>query len=286
MIVRSIVDLHKGKISMYSDGVGHGCSSTLELPIIRSPPSQRNRNEVPIICSSGSERERGKSMGARKKKGAVVSYRKRETDNQVVDKNEKEKEEEKEEAEEKDKEEKKEKEDLVSELQSLTSAACHGPRSSLNTVMATKLELEEQLADRASADVTLRSSRASDDSSSYHLPLATKIKKKLYLLVVDDSALNRRMIIKLLGDHICDQAEDGVDAVAKYEERVNLSKSVQTVSSSNNVNEDESSKGSKVYDAILMDFMMPNMDGPTATEIIRGMGYTGPVIGITGKSYC
>ena len=45
-----------------------------------------------------------------------------------------------------------------------------------------------------------------------------------------------------------------------------------------NINIDESSKGSKVYDAILMDFMMPNMDGPTATGIIKGMGYTGPVI--------
>ena len=70
-----------------------------------------------------------------------------------------------------------------------------------------------------------------------------------------------------------------------YIERENLSKSIQTVSSSNNANEDESSKGSKVYDAILMDFMMPNKDGSTATEIIKGMGYTGPVIGITGKSY-
>ena len=170
---------------MYSDGVGHGCSSTLELPIISSPSSQRNRNEVPIIFSSGSEREKKENEGARRKKGAVVSM-KRETDNQVVDKNEMEKEKEeekemedvdekeKEEAEEKEKE--KEREDRVSELQSLTSAACHGPGSSLYTVMATKLKSDEQLADRASADVTLRSSRASDESSNYHLPLATKIK--------------------------------------------------------------------------------------------------------------
>ena len=293
MIVRSIVDLHKGKISMNSDGVGHGCSSTLELPIIRSPSSQRNRSEVPIICSSGSERERKENEGARRKKGAVVSYMKRETDNQVVDKREKEKEKEEEEEKEKEKEKEEgegkedgnEREDRVSELQSLSSAACHSPRSSLNTVMATKLELEEQLADHTSTDVILPSSRASDDSSNYHLPLATKIKKKLYLLVVDDSALNRRMIIKLLGDHICDQAEDGIDAVAKYVERVNLSKSAQTVSSSDIVHIEESPKGCKLYDAILMDFMMPNMDGPTATEIIRGKGYTGPVIGITGKSY-
>ena len=92
----------------------------------------------------------------------------------------------------------------MSELQSLSSAACHGPGSNLNTLMATKVESEEQSADSAPTDVVLSSSRPSDDSSNYDLPLATKIKKQLFLLVVENSALNRRIIIKLLGDYICD----------------------------------------------------------------------------------
>lgn len=39
------------------------------------------------------------------------------------------------------------------------------------------------------------------------------------------------------------------------------------------------------FDAILMDFMMPNMDGPTATKAIREMGYIGPIVGVTGETY-
>ena len=71
---------------------------------------------------------------------------------------------------------------------------------------------------------------------------------------------------------------------------MNLSKSPQTKSSSDIALIEESSKGtspisSKVYDAIQMDFMMPNTEGPAAIEIIREMGYTGSVIGISGTSY-
>ena len=285
MIVRSIVDLHQGKFSKKSDGLGHGCSSTLEIPIIRSSASQKNRDEVPIICTSGSETVWEEREGAKRREELVERLSEEKTENPVAvekEAEEKKKEEEK-------KEEKKE-ENSTSELQILRYPAYHSPTPSFNPVMATIVEAKEHSVDHQSIEPILPSSHASDDSSCYHLQLTTKVKKQLYLLIVDDSALNRRMIIKLLGDHICDQAVDGVEAVAKYAEKVNLSKSALTVSPSDIAQVEKSSGGispisSRMYDAILMDFMMPNMDGPTATEIIKGMGYTGPVLGITGKYY-
>jgi two-component system capsular synthesis sensor histidine kinase RcsC len=33
-----------------------------------------------------------------------------------------------------------------------------------------------------------------------------------------------------------------------------------------------------------MDFVMPNMNGPDATRAIRLLGYTGPIVGLTGNA--
>jgi CheY-like chemotaxis protein len=79
------------------------------------------------------------------------------------------------------------------------------------------------------------------------------------------------MLIKLLrGDnHLCDEAEDGNEAVKKYKQKYELNSEIDTV----------------VYDAILMDFMMPICDGPTATKLIRDMGYKGLILGVTGRRY-
>jgi CheY-like chemotaxis protein len=40
------------------------------------------------------------------------------------------------------------------------------------------------------------------------------------------------------------------------------------------------------YNASLMDFVVPNMDGPTATEVIRGLGYSEPIFGVTVNAVC
>ena len=101
------------------------------------------------------------------------------------------------------------------------------------------------------------------------LPPAQQPPKQLEILVVDDSRLNRKMLIKCLraDNHECSECEDGLEAVAAVKERINHA---------------NGGKG-KPYDVILMDFVMPNMDGPTATREIRALGYTSLIFGVTGN---
>ncbi|MBN1199549.1 MAG: response regulator [Bacteroidales bacterium] len=70
-------------------------------------------------------------------------------------------------------------------------------------------------------------------------------KRPLSILVVEDNLINQRLIMASLAriGHKVDSAADGLIAVDKF--KVNT------------------------YDAILMDIMMPNMDGVTACKLIR-----------------
>jgi CheY-like chemotaxis protein len=60
------------------------------------------------------------------------------------------------------------------------------------------------------------------------------------------------------------EASNGEEAVAKYREQIE--------------------SGGHI-DAILMDSSMPFMNGTTATRLIRDLGYTGKVFGITGNAF-
>jgi len=93
-----------------------------------------------------------------------------------------------------------------------------------------------------------------------------KASATLSILLVDDASSNRKMVRRVLDKSlfIPDEAEDGLVAVSKVSQMVE--------------------RGEANYDVILMDFMMPKMDGPTATRAIRGLGYTGIIIGVTGNS--
>ena len=105
------------------------------------------------------------------------------------------------------------------------------------------------------------------------------------LLIVDDSYTNRKMLCKLLSKRgfVCEEADDGLIALNMV--TMSMSKKLNDIKS----NSDEETRlttinSSKCYDAILMDFVMPNMNGPDATNKIRELGYIGPIIGVTGNA--
>ena len=112
-------------------------------------------------------------------------------------------------------------------------------------------------------------SAAGPDEVAYLCPesdLVTRHRQnKLRILIVDDAKSNRSILAKLLRKRaeVCDEACDGAEAVARVESA--------TISR-------------RPYDIILMDFVMPVMDGPTATKIIRSLGYVGLIIGVTGNA--
>ena len=95
------------------------------------------------------------------------------------------------------------------------------------------------------------------------------IERPYDVLVVDDSGLNRKLLCRLLraSKHICDEANDGLAALEKVKIRMTgeLGANLE-------------------YDVILIDFVMPVMDGPTATKAIRALGYEGLILGVTGNT--
>jgi CheY-like chemotaxis protein len=89
--------------------------------------------------------------------------------------------------------------------------------------------------------------------------------KTLRVLVVDDAVLNRKLLSRLLQNrgHVCDLAENGQEAVDLVH---------------------QSMTDGRPYDCILLDGVMPVMDGPTAATHIRlDLGCDTFIVGITGN---
>ena len=91
------------------------------------------------------------------------------------------------------------------------------------------------------------------------------VRLNVNVLVVDDSSINRKMLCRLIKDRVASVAEavNGADALKHMQHDNNLSH----------------------IDIILMDYVMPTMDGPTATKALRAMGYDGLIIGVTGNAH-
>ena len=84
----------------------------------------------------------------------------------------------------------------------------------------------------------------------------------LSVLIVDDSGPNRKMLSRLISSSFgkVSLAVDGLDALRFVRET------------------------HQKPEIILMDYVMPNMDGPTATKELRALGYKGMIIGVTGNA--
>ena len=89
--------------------------------------------------------------------------------------------------------------------------------------------------------------------------------RRLIILVVDDSSLNRRMVTRMfeaLG-HRCREADDGDTAIEMVE---------------------ESLQNGVYFDAVVIDDIMSRLNGSVAIKQIRKLGYKNMVFGLTGNA--
>ena len=131
--------------------------------------------------------------------------------------------------------------------------------SRIATLWASESEAESSNRSGRFVSLSVKQTVESEAKVSEHYKWLPRV------LVVDDSMLNRTMLIRLLRSRCesCESASDGVEAVAM----VKLSM-----------------ENGRPFDVILMDSVMPNMDGPTAAKNIRAMGYDGIMVAVTGNT--
>jgi CheY-like chemotaxis protein len=144
--------------------------------------------------------------------------------------------------------------------ESMRSLASRRSRSeSLNSERTSAMPMMNHISSSTSSAHTVSIERAVAAAAT-----AAGIVAPCRLLVVDDSMLNRKMMIRLLSskDHVCEQAEDGEAGIRKYLEMV---------------------ERGEPPDAILMDYEMPVMNGPSATARLRELGCTCLIVGVTGN---
>ena len=111
-----------------------------------------------------------------------------------------------------------------------------------------------------------------------------------HVLVVDDSDSTRKMVCKLLDltkQFLCEQAENGGVAVEMVRQRMLTQQQQQQQSFSGTTMTEHLSAPSvlnNMYDMIMVDYQMPEMDGPTAIAEIRRLGFRGIILGLTGNA--
>lgn len=282
-ISNGIMALHTGKLSVYSQGEGYGCTFTMSLPIYPDIPGSTPTNVPAPIEEPGATVARDSEAPVRKSASVAANVASSMNSSRVyVDIDEI---------------------APVTRPKSSASAYVESCRLSSNRSAGWSQGLEESGKEvrsfrRLSLSTSNRGRRPVRDEEGESSRSGGKIsntvdarrscrdanqsidsrgvceagpcaadRDKLRIMVVDDTVTNRKMLCRLLKKRCktCIQAEDGLEAVEKVIESM------------------KPSGGSDPIDLILMDSVMPNMSGPDATKRIREMGYSGFIIGVTGN---
>jgi len=233
-ISHQIIALHEGKLYMHSDGRGFGCVFTMELPMscVQSDSVDEDSNGI----VSGIEEGEGSPESIEIEPKHRNSGRMRE------------------------------------DMEYMNEISTENYNSEVKITRDNVLEDKSALPEDLSAEASTRrliklGDTSSVGSGSAHISHDSGTESVLAgarVLVVDDVAMNRKMMIRVIRNKWKDisEAEDGEVAVAAV-------KSAQDTG--------------HPFDLILMDFQMPNMNGPEAAKIIMESGYRGLIIGVTGN---
>eukprot|EP00607_Mallomonas_marina_P007586 CAMPEP_0182418402 /NCGR_PEP_ID=MMETSP1167-20130531/2846_1 /TAXON_ID=2988 /ORGANISM="Mallomonas Sp, Strain CCMP3275" /LENGTH=613 /DNA_ID=CAMNT_0024592597 /DNA_START=164 /DNA_END=2005 /DNA_ORIENTATION=- len=260
---KSIVNLHDGKIYVNSDGEGKGCTFSVELPLVSRDsvstwmPEEERPDETLTIRALGGlmKRMSSKKLGSTSSSKRII--RQRSSRRNVFD----------------------QKENDENEPLSNTS------RGSLSMMMdrfssAPFFFGSSNPLTRCNSDRLLRvNSRKGklQRAFSFRVKVHEKCENNyvdgtesedsvvLHALMVDDSAMARKMLRRVVAEKFATikEAEDGEVAVSMV---------IQAMARE------------APLDIIFMDYQMPKMDGPTATKAIRGLGFTGLILGVTGNA--
>jgi CheY-like chemotaxis protein len=105
------------------------------------------------------------------------------------------------------------------------------------------------------------------------------------VMVVDDSLPSRKMLCRLLknGGYLCSQAENGQECVEMMVQNRDDPIRAATPTEGGRGEAGGGCCDSDLIQAVFMDFEMPIMKGPDAARALRKLGFTCPIIGVTGN---